>query len=68
MTHKCTPEALKQARKLRTSFPWAVANNEQIVVAVFNYRDEAKGFAKRDPKNLVAYDASGVIFAPYQSQ
>lgn len=62
MAHKCTQEALLQVQSLRTSYPWAVANNEQIVIGVFNYRADAKAFEKLDAKNRVAYDASGVVF------
>ena len=62
MTAKCTSEAIKQVKALRTRYPWAVANNDQVVVAVFNYRAEAKQFASKDKDNLVAFDASGCIF------
>lgn len=59
---KCTKEAMQQVRQLRTRFPWAVVNNDQIIVAVFNYRAEAKEFWKRDKENLAFFDASGCVF------
>lgn len=59
---KCTKAAMMQVEMLRTRYPWAVVNNDQIIVAVFNYRDEAKKFVSQDPDNLAAFDASGVIF------
>ena len=62
MTRKVTPAAMKQVLSLRTRFPWAVVNSDQIVVAVFNYKAEAKHYAKTDPQNLTVFDASGVIW------
>lgn len=59
---KATAEAIKEVRTLRTRYPWAVVNNDQVVVRVFNYRAEAKAFERTDPHNLKAFDASGVIF------
>lgn len=62
MTIKCTPEVMAQLQSLRTRYPWAVENRDQVVVAVFNYRAEARQFARRDPNNLTAFDASGAIW------
>lgn len=59
---KAPAEAIKQVHALRTRYPWAVVNNDQVVVRVFNYRAEAKTFERTDPNNLRAFDASGVIF------
>lgn len=59
---KATAEAIKEVKALRTRFPWAVVNNDQVVVHVFNYRAEAKAFERTDPNNLTAFDASGVVF------
>lgn len=59
---KATAEALKDVRTLRTPYPWAVVNNDQVVVRVFNYRAEAKAFERTDSNNLKAFDASGVVF------
>ena len=62
MAHKCTKEAFAQVAGLRTRYPWAVGGNGQIVIALFNYRAEAKQFAQQKPNDRVAYDASGVVF------
>ena len=59
---KTTAEAIKEVQALRTRYPWAVVNNDQVVVRVFNYRAEAKAFERTDPNNLKAFDASGVVF------
>lgn len=62
MATKCTAEAMKQIQALRTMYPWAVykrVEGERLVVAVFNYRADAKEYAKKDPDNLTAVDASG---------
>ena len=59
---KATTEAIKEVKALRTRFPWAVVNNDQVVVHVFNYRSEAKAFERTDPNNLTAFGASGVVF------
>lgn len=59
---KATAKAIKEAKALRTRFPWAVVNNDQVAVRVFNYRAEAKAFERTDPDNLTAFDASGVMF------
>lgn len=59
---KVTAEAIKDVCALRTRYPWAVVNNDQVVVRVFNYRAEAKAFERTDPHNLKAFDASGVVF------
>lgn len=62
MTQKVTPAAMKQVLSLRTRFPWAVVNSDRVAVAVFNYKAEAVHYAKAEPQNLTAFDASGVIW------
>lgn len=59
---KATAEAIRQVQALRTRYPWAVVDNNQVVVQVFNYRAEAKAFERLDPANRTAFDASGCIF------
>lgn len=62
MATKCTKEAMGQIQKLRTRYPWAIVDNDQIVIAVYNYKADAREHAKRDPNNLAMFDASGVIW------
>lgn len=47
---------------IRTQYPWAVVNQDQIVIEVFNYRAEAKNFVAMDKAHRKAFDASGCIF------
>lgn len=65
---RATQEAIEQIQALRTRYPWAVVGPDQTVIAVFNYRAEAKEFARRDPDNRTAFDASGVIFDALSKQ
>lgn len=59
---KCTAAAFEQAKKLRTRYPWAVARPDGVLIGVFNYRDDAKAFARQFPNDAVAFDATGATF------
>jgi hypothetical protein len=61
MMKKCTPAAMAQVKKLRTAYPWAVSNANGVVIAVFNYRADAKEYARKD-RTLTAFDASNVLW------
>lgn len=54
---KATEEAVRQAVALRAPQPWAVADGEQVVIAVFATRAEAEQFAQQDPTRRV-FDAT----------
>lgn len=60
---RITHQAQLQLVGLDTRYPWAVNDNDQVTVAVFGSRQEAKGYADQDPDNLVFFDASGVRFS-----
>lgn len=44
--YDATEEVLRKVQTLRTSEPWGVLNLNRVVVGIFNYREEAKQFAK----------------------
>jgi len=61
---KCLSSVIEQRKFLNTRYPYAVANNDQVIIDIYNNKAAAQEHVERDPNNLVAFDASGISFEP----